>query len=73
MNKKKILIIDDESAIADLLAYGLSKEGFYTRTAGNGMEGLGAYGEVPAGSSPAGLDAAGSKRAGYLQESDGNP
>lgn len=40
MNKKKILIIDDESAIADLLAYGLSKEGFYTRTAGNGMEGL---------------------------------
>ncbi|GIP48729.1 response regulator transcription factor [Paenibacillus sp. DXFW5] len=40
MEKTKILIIDDEAAIADLLAYGLSKEGFDTQTAGNGAEGL---------------------------------
>jgi two-component system alkaline phosphatase synthesis response regulator PhoP len=40
MEKTRILIIDDEAAIADLLAYGLSKEGFDTRTAGSGAEGL---------------------------------
>lgn len=40
MEKTKILIIDDEAAIADLLAYGLSKEGFDIRTAGNGADGL---------------------------------
>lgn len=40
MEKTKILIIDDEEAIADLLAYGLSKEGFDTRTSGTGEDGL---------------------------------
>ncbi|MFD0679790.1 MULTISPECIES: response regulator [unclassified Paenibacillus] len=40
MDKKKILIIEDEEAIADLLAYGLNKEGFHTVTASNGAEGL---------------------------------
>ncbi|NBD26285.1 response regulator transcription factor [Paenibacillus glycinis] len=40
MDKTKILIIEDEEAIADLLAYGLNKEGFLTRTAANGAEGL---------------------------------
>ncbi|MBM7563654.1 response regulator transcription factor [Paenibacillus sacheonensis] len=40
MDKTKILIIEDETAIADLLAYGLTKEGFETRTAANGAEGL---------------------------------
>ncbi len=40
MNKTKILIIEDEEAIADLLAYGLKREGFETRTAGSGEEGL---------------------------------
>ncbi|NOU93848.1 response regulator [Paenibacillus sp. LMG 31456] len=40
MDKKKILIIEDEEAIADLLAYGLNKEGFHTITANNGEEGI---------------------------------
>ncbi len=40
MEKTKILIIEDEEAIADLLAYGLTKEGFETLTAGNGADGL---------------------------------
>ncbi|MBO7744869.1 response regulator transcription factor [Paenibacillus sp. MWE-103] len=40
MDKTKILIIEDEEAIADLLAYGLSREGFETRTSGNGTDGL---------------------------------
>ncbi|MFC4810089.1 response regulator transcription factor [Paenibacillus sp. GCM10023250] len=39
MDKTKILIIEDEEAIADLLAYGLGREGFETRTAGNGADG----------------------------------
>ncbi|GGG67061.1 response regulator transcription factor [Paenibacillus radicis (ex Gao et al. 2016)] len=40
MEKTKILIIEDEEAIADLLAYGLTKEGYLTQTAASGTEGL---------------------------------
>ncbi|WP_054023918.1 response regulator transcription factor [Bacillus sp. FJAT-28004] len=40
MELTKILIIEDEAAIADLLAYGLQKEGFQTRLAHNGKDGL---------------------------------
>lgn len=40
MDKTKVLIIEDEEAIADLLAYGLSREGYQTRTASNGADGL---------------------------------
>ncbi|SFS56858.1 response regulator transcription factor [Paenibacillus sp. BC26] len=40
MDKTKILIIEDETAIADLLAYGLTREGFLTRIAPNGAEGI---------------------------------
>ncbi|SFD76071.1 DNA-binding response regulator, OmpR family, contains REC and winged-helix (wHTH) domain [Paenibacillus catalpae] len=40
MNRTKILIIEDEEAIADLLAYGLGREGFETRIAGSGTDGL---------------------------------
>ena len=40
MNKTKILIIEDEEPIADLLAYGLGMEGFETRTAHTGSQGL---------------------------------
>ncbi|GMK49194.1 transcriptional regulatory protein WalR [Paenibacillus glycanilyticus] len=40
MDKTKILIIEDEEAIADLLAYGLGREGFETRTAGSGAVGM---------------------------------
>jgi len=40
MEKTKILIIEDEAAIADLLAYGLSKEGYVAQTANTGAAGL---------------------------------
>ncbi|WP_053375106.1 response regulator transcription factor [Paenibacillus sp. FJAT-27812] len=40
MELTKILIIEDEAAIADLLAYGLQKEGFQTAVAHNGKDGL---------------------------------
>jgi len=37
---KKILIIEDERDLAELLAFNLEKEGFTTRCANNGTEGL---------------------------------
>jgi len=40
MEQKKILIIEDEEYIADLLSYSLKKEGFITKTASNGEKGL---------------------------------
>ncbi|NGZ75143.1 response regulator transcription factor [Saccharibacillus alkalitolerans] len=40
MNNAKILIVEDDAPIADLLAYGLAMEGFQTRTAPNGARGL---------------------------------
>lgn len=40
MNNAKILIIEDEAPIADLLSYGLSLEGFQTKVATNGAAGL---------------------------------
>ena len=36
----KILIIDDEDDIREILKYNLSKEGYETFEAGNGEEGL---------------------------------
>ncbi|QGQ94698.1 DNA-binding response regulator [Paenibacillus psychroresistens] len=42
MEKIKILIIEDEEAIADLLAYGLNKAGFETKIALNGADGVNA-------------------------------
>ena len=38
--KKKILIVDDEKSIADLLVYNLEKEGYKTITAIDGEEGV---------------------------------
>ncbi len=40
MNTAKILIIEDDTPIADLLSYGLSMEGFQTKTASNGVIGM---------------------------------
>ncbi|GAA3406402.1 hypothetical protein ACFFNY_23950 [Paenibacillus hodogayensis] len=40
MGKSKVLIIEDETAIADLLAYSLEKESFETTTALSGSAGL---------------------------------
>lgn len=40
MDPTRILIIEDEVAIADLLAYGLTKEGYVTSTAHRGTDGL---------------------------------
>ncbi|MFJ5672474.1 response regulator transcription factor [Bacillus safensis] len=40
MAKTKILIIEDDKAIADLLSYGLTEEGFLTHSEGSGISGL---------------------------------
>lgn len=40
MKSKKILIIEDEEAISDLISYYLEKEGFITKAAGCGEKGL---------------------------------
>ncbi|WP_168121185.1 response regulator transcription factor [Paenibacillus sp. HB172176] len=40
MNKTKILIIEDEIAIADMLEYGLQREGYETAKAHTGYDGL---------------------------------
>ncbi|OAS14835.1 response regulator transcription factor [Paenibacillus oryzisoli] len=40
MEKSRILIIEDEKAIADLLAYALNKEGFHTMAVNTGSDGL---------------------------------
>lgn len=40
MTTSKILIIEDDAPIADLLSYGLSLEGYETRIASSGAEGI---------------------------------
>lgn len=40
MNKKKILLIDDEQDILEILSYNLEKEGYEVLTANNGVEGI---------------------------------
>ena len=40
MNLEKILIIEDESDVAELLAYNLSKEGYQPFVAHEGVTGL---------------------------------
>jgi two-component system, OmpR family, alkaline phosphatase synthesis response regulator PhoP len=40
MEDKKILVVDDEPDILEILAYNLKKEGFQVTTANNGEEGL---------------------------------
>ncbi|AYB38756.1 response regulator transcription factor [Brevibacillus laterosporus] len=40
MNKTKVLIIEDEQPIADLLSYGLTLEGFRTRISASGATGM---------------------------------
>ncbi|RRJ67145.1 DNA-binding response regulator [Paenibacillus oralis] len=40
MTKTKILIIEDEAAIADILEYGLNEEGYHTKIAYTGIDGL---------------------------------
>ena len=38
--KKRILIVDDDTEIRDLLEFDISSSGYYTDTASDGMEGL---------------------------------
>lgn len=38
--EKRILIVDDEEDILEILTYNLRKEGYETRTASNGVEGI---------------------------------
>ena len=40
MKKSKILIVEDETAIADILAFNLEREGYCTETAYDGTDGL---------------------------------
>ena len=40
MNRKKILLIDDEQDIIEILSYNLEKEGYQVTTASNGVEGI---------------------------------
>ncbi len=40
MNQKKILLIDDEQDILELMSYNLEKEGYQVYTASNGNEGI---------------------------------
>ena len=40
MDKKKILVVEDEKAIADILVFNLSREGYDTMAAYDGAEGL---------------------------------
>ena len=40
MNQKKILLIDDEQDILEILSYNLEKEGYEVYTASNGNEGI---------------------------------
>ncbi|MEW9095591.1 MAG: response regulator transcription factor [Clostridiaceae bacterium] len=42
---RKVLIIEDEEYISDMLSYALTKEGFITKTACNGSMGLSLVGE----------------------------
>ena len=38
MNEKRLLIVEDEKPIADILAYGFRKEGFTVQCAHTGAE-----------------------------------
>lgn len=40
MNRKKILLVDDEQDIIEMLSYNLEKEGYQVYTASNGQEGI---------------------------------
>ncbi|WP_374329471.1 response regulator transcription factor [Soonwooa sp.] len=40
MNRKKILLVDDEQDILEMLSYNLEKEGYQVYTASNGQEGI---------------------------------
>ena len=46
MNKKKILLVDDEQDILEILSYNLEKEGYLVYTAQNGNEGVAKAKEV---------------------------
>jgi two-component system, OmpR family, phosphate regulon sensor histidine kinase PhoR len=48
MNKPRILIIDDEEGLRDMLVFGLSDRGFDVATARNGEEGVALIKEMPA-------------------------
>lgn len=40
MSRKKILLVDDEQDILEMLSYNLEKEGYQVHTASNGQEGI---------------------------------
>ena len=40
MNRKKILLVDDEQDILEIISYNLEKEGYHVFTASNGNDGI---------------------------------
>lgn len=70
MEKTKILIIEDDEAIADLLSYGLTSEGFETCTVNNGSSGMRKLDQFKPDLLLLDWIFAGLRRIGYLQKSD---
>ena len=57
--KQKILIVDDDNNIAELIALYLTKECFETKIVNDGEEALKEFRNLPARSDPTGSDAPG--------------
>ena len=59
MPKQKILIVDDDTNISELISLYLNKECFETRCEENGEDALKAFSESSPGSDSSGSDASG--------------
>ena len=56
--RQRILVVDDDPSLAEMLTIVLRGEGFDTAVIGDGTQALGAVRELQAGSGPAGPHAA---------------
>ena len=70
VTKQKILIVDDDNNIAELISLYLTKECFETRIVNDGEQALKEFSSLPAGSDSSGPDASGHRRLSGLP---GNP
>jgi two-component system alkaline phosphatase synthesis response regulator PhoP len=52
-NGKKVLVVDDEADILELLKYNLKKEGYQVKAVNNGADAVGDRKNIPAGSGAA--------------------
>ena len=62
VSKQKILIVDDDNNIAELIALYLTKECFETKIVNDGEEALKEFDPLPSGSDHPGSDASGYRR-----------